>query len=353
MAISIDEESKFGRFKKSKWSFPVSLLIASAVTVLLYYLGIELALCGLGFVLVGAVAYLIIKRLSGANMKKMLVCGGVIFLVVLLFGTLVFSPMFVNDCRSVDDFKDNNIEVLSTTATDTSFTIEFRYDAHDWTYSKIKVICSSVNALCYNNMSTQNSNNSDYYQIISVSGSGTYTASFSHFDKNKLQICQFQFGDNNKDGNFESKDFTGTSLYKKDVSFGTICTTALPFTAVYDAVSVIFFVVIAYFADRASKSLDKTRAQMEADGRLYPKGYGRCKQCGTIVLPGEEICRKCGAYVDVPEDIKNKKKGTFQCSDCGAEVPGDAEFCPNCGARFDEDDDVKSLPGAKEEEKKK
>ena len=54
-----------------------------------------------------------------------------------------------------------------------------------------------------------------------------------------------------------------------------------------------------------------------------------------MVLPGEIKCRKCGAYIDRPEEMRRKKDDFFQCSACGAEVPGDAQVCPKCGAKFD------------------
>ena len=105
------------------------------------------------------------------------------------------------------------------------------------------------------------------------------------------------------------------------------------------AYAMIVFFIILIFSAIMRRSAEKTRAKMEAEGRLYPQGYGRCKQCGAMVLPGEVNCRKCGAYIDVPEELKPKKKDSFTCSECGAEVPGDAKMCPKCGAAFDEDDE--------------
>ena len=101
------------------------------------------------------------------------------------------------------------------------------------------------------------------------------------------------------------------------------------------AFSVVFFILILVFSTMMRSSAEKTRKKMEAEGRLYPKGYGTCKECGAVVLPGEVNCRKCGAYIDVPDELRPKKKDFFQCSECGAEVPSDATECPRCGARFD------------------
>ena len=105
------------------------------------------------------------------------------------------------------------------------------------------------------------------------------------------------------------------------------------------AYAMIVFFIILIFSAIMRRSAEKTRAKMEAEGRLYPKGYGTCKNCGAMVLPGEVNCRKCGAYIDVPEELKPHKKDSFTCSECGAEVPADAKVCPKCGAAFDEDDE--------------
>ncbi|MDR0335169.1 MAG: zinc ribbon domain-containing protein [Methanomassiliicoccaceae archaeon] len=94
------------------------------------------------------------------------------------------------------------------------------------------------------------------------------------------------------------------------------------------------------------RNLERTRARMEAEGRLYPQGYGRCKRCGALVLPGELMCRKCGEYVDVPEEMRVKKVNYFECSECGREVPKDAGVCPYCGEAFEDDEEPERPDGA-------
>jgi uncharacterized OB-fold protein len=100
----------------------------------------------------------------------------------------------------------------------------------------------------------------------------------------------------------------------------------------------IIFFLILILSNLMKGRMEKTREKMEKDGRLYPQGYGRCAQCGSVVLPGEVSCRKCGAYIDRPDEMKPDKKDFFECSDCGAEVPKDAKQCPKCGAVFDEEE---------------
>ncbi|MDR0198750.1 MAG: zinc ribbon domain-containing protein [Methanomassiliicoccaceae archaeon] len=103
-------------------------------------------------------------------------------------------------------------------------------------------------------------------------------------------------------------------------------------------VLVLPFLVLSLLTWWMRQNLEKTRARMEKEGRLYPQGYGRCKKCGSLVLPGEVICRKCGEYIDVPEDLRVKKVNYFECSECGREVPKDAGVCPYCGEAFEDDD---------------
>ena len=126
------------------------------------------------------------------------------------------------------------------------------------------------------------------------------------------------------------------ALVDNGASATSLAMTGAGYTVAYAAV--IFFLILIFSA-LMRRSAEKTRAKMEAEGRLYPQGYGRCKQCGAMVLPGEVNCRKCGAYIDVPEEMRVQKKDSFTCSECGAEVPADAKVCPKCGAAFDEEDE--------------
>ncbi len=114
----------------------------------------------------------------------------------------------------------------------------------------------------------------------------------------------------------------GIDMYLKGTALGVVAPGA-------------FYFLLVAFSFLMRRSIGKTRQKMEDEGRLYPQGYGRCKECGTLVLPGEVTCRKCGAYIDVPEEMKASKKDYFVCTECGAEVPNDAKECPKCGAKFE------------------
>jgi len=100
---------------------------------------------------------------------------------------------------------------------------------------------------------------------------------------------------------------------------------------------VLPFLLISLITIWMRKNLEKARERLEKEGRLYPQGYGRCKRCGTVVLPGEISCRRCGEYIDVPEELRVKKVNYFECSECKREVPEDAGVCPYCGEVFEDD----------------
>ena len=112
-----------------------------------------------------------------------------------------------------------------------------------------------------------------------------------------------------------------------------LCLTGTFMTLAY--VMIIFFTILIFSSLMRSR-LVKAREQMEKEGRLYPVGYGRCDNCHAIVLPGEVNCRKCGAYIDRPDEMKPDKKEMYTCSECGAEVTADALTCPKCGSDFEE-----------------
>ena len=125
---------------------------------------------------------------------------------------------------------------------------------------------------------------------------------------------------------FFLKDKTSDSVMNSVVWTGTLY---------FLGMCMMMYFVILFFSHAIRNSAKKSRRKMEAQGRLYPVGYGRCKQCNAIVLPGEVTCRKCGTYIDVPEEMKPQKKDFFTCSDCGAEVEGSMNVCPKCGAKFE------------------
>lgn len=134
------------------------------------------------------------------------------------------------------------------------------------------------------------------------------------------------------------------SRFLADAYDGEITNYALMGCAYFVMIIMIVFYMVLLFSRFMRKRVDKTRDRMESEGRLYPVGYGRCDKCKAVILPQDINCRKCGAYIDRPEEMRMKKSDFCECSECGSEVPHDATVCPKCGATFDEEELIRE-PG--------
>jgi len=171
----------------------------------------------------------------------------------------------------------------------------------------------------------------DTLTVIDLSVSDTVT-----LDTSKLYMVMLAYADEN-DGNYTVSNANSESYvtFTENSFTGSLTGLSLEGATIVMVYVMIVFYMILLFSSFMRSRMERTRAKMEADGRLYPQGYGRCENCGAIVLPGEVKCRKCGKYIDRPKEWQPEKKDFFECSECGAEVPADAEVCPKCGAKFD------------------
>lgn len=166
-------------------------------------------------------------------------------------------------------------------------------------------------------------------------------ATFDGWDTGTLHYFRLALATDTADGTHYYKDddsstfrgFTDACVYSGD-SAGIVWGGAAYGMAFFAAI--FFFITLcAWFFRRTMKN---ARKKMEDQGRLYPQGYGRCTKCGAIILPGEVECRKCGTYIERPDEMKTKKVDYFRCTNCGSEVPANAEVCPKCGATFTEEE---------------
>ncbi|MCL1810893.1 MAG: zinc ribbon domain-containing protein, partial [Methanomassiliicoccaceae archaeon] len=170
----------------------------------------------------------------------------------------------------------------------------------------------------------------------SVSGTVEVDGNTFNIDRGKLYIGHLavkKTGEESFDRDSATYTRFLTDAFDGDVT--SLCLYGCLISTVY---VMIIFLMIMLFSNFMRGRMERTRERMEQEGRLYPQGYGKCEECGAIVLPGEVNCRKCGAYIDRPEEMKPNKKDFFECSECGAEVPSDARRCPKCGAEFDEEE---------------
>ena len=326
--------SDFKALTPKQW---LGIIVAIALALILaIYMGTQ---C-LGFLIVAIVLYMIPHLLKVTSVKVKTVVGVVFIIVAILVGTFAFTGT-ANAMENEIDVDGEHIRDI--TYDQTTDTLEFYVlpdqDSNDW---EVKVRYVPIESIPFGMYPLSSQNNlvertAEQSEMTAMSDNW-YRVTLSGLGFNEGNYYQVVIGIlNNKTG--ENQEVTQSVVEQHGFWYNDGAdTTMLTFIGtVYNiAYSSILFFMILVFSAMMRSSAEKTRAKMEAEGRLYPQGYGRCKQCGAMVLPGEVNCRKCGAYIDVPDELRVKKKDFFQCSECGAEVPSDATECPKCGAKFDE-----------------
>ncbi len=319
----------FKKFAKTPYGLIVGILISSICTIGLYYFNVEQSLCGMGFLLVAGLIYIIMKRFGCDNNKKMLITALSVFIIVTATGMFAFSIPSIHANDDWESFDSKGVEIQSMEIVGDDLNVTIKYSG-DITVNKITMIASPLGMAWYKAYSYD----STVKEVTMTGADGVYTATVTKVSSDCVLVYHFTIYESE-----DSKTVTKDGFYFNGPE-SCLTKSALLGNSYFVSLSAFLFVILTFFMLRASKNLETTRARMESEGRLYPKGYGRCKQCGTVVLPGETVCRKCGAYIDVPDELRHKKDDYFQCSECGAEVPGDSTVCPKCGAKFDEDDET-------------
>jgi len=327
----VQPETGLQRFAKSRSAPYLGMILAAVMGLLFIYTGLITA-C-FGGILVAVILYIVPKAL-GADLKKLAILGVIFFIVASVFAAYAVSkPMILNQEGQHTDGDFKNIEVTPFKGSDGTYTFTVTYSGGgDMTLEYSEV--TSVWALGWGHGNTQTMSGSlsgdEYsFNVPLVSG----------------KIYDFRFVYNDGTSEKASAEFIGPiTMSGSDV--GLFCLEWNAYGLVFQVMA--FFVLILLFTTWMRKNLERTRERFEREGRLYPVGYGRCKECQTIVLPGEVVCRKCGAYIDVPEEMKViKKVEFFECSDCGKEVPAGADTCPSCGAVFEGTEDAEPEDGQK------
>jgi Reverse gyrase len=306
-------------------------LLALLIGISFAYLGLYTLLCGFGGALICAILLYMIPKSMGANIKHLAVFGVIFLVAVSAFSAYAISKPFIEDAEgvhkyktfsdvSVEPFNDDGPYVFSVTHTLTGTEIiELEYNTSRMVQQRGLVRGSGDNT------------------VVSADAVSLTTHTFTVPDLADNGVFYYKFvvrdgigGDVVREGGV----FIGP-VTMDDSQLIMFCFTG---NLYYVGVNIVmFFFLIVLITTWMRSNLEKTRARLEAEGRLYPQGYGRCKECGTIILPGEVVCRKCGAYIDVPDEIKVKKVEYFECSDCGKEVPLSSDKCPFCGAAFEDD----------------
>ena len=310
---------------ESKFAPYLGMLIAGGMGLIFAYFSMFTILCGMGGgMLIGVLLYMLPKSM-GADFKKMAVFGVIFFVVCSAVSAYAVSKPYIESYEDPHDVRDlHGVEIVEIGS---DYAIQFTYVGSDG--ATVEIRYGVVGSILGNQPAVPNT----FELIKNDPTTKDVLASYTLPALEDGKVYAYEIVIRNASGDIlvdGSAVFVGPNLMD-DV--GTFCLTwNLYYIALY--VMLIFFMILL-FTTYMRKKLEATRERMEKEGRLYPQGYGRCKDCGTIILPGEVTCRKCGAYIDVPEEMKVKKIEFFECSECGKEVPVNVDTCPNCGATFD------------------
>ena len=319
-------ETGLQKFMRSKTAPYVGMLIAAVMALLFVYTNI-ITTC-FGGIMVAVLLYVVPKSM-GADAKKLAVFGVIIFIAMSVFSALYVSKPMMLDHEGthgsngftdiqVTPFRESDNVVFTATyagaTATTELTVEYREVTNVWAggWSHGKTAQTVPNDNPAGSTAFENT-----LAPIALGSGKAYSFQVVAVDGTDRKTSEFYLG----------------PITMSDSQLTTFC---LQWNFYAMALNMfVFFVLILLFTTWMRKNLDRTRERLEREGRLYPPGYGRCKECGTVVLPGEVVCRKCGTYIDIPEELKVKKVEYFECSECGKEVPAGADVCPACGAAFD------------------
>ena len=324
-------ETNFQKFMKTKPAMLIGALISIGIGILMMWLGLFQQCCNLGYLLIACVALYVPKMFGMTKTQYLAVFGVVFFLVLTVMGAMVFSkPMFENE-SNVDGYSSDGFSNVTITEVGDGVQISVTYTGE--AADKLNVNLYQVKMVTYT-MINKTSHDDACRELAKVGETTTYTVTYNDVPKGFIYQLSFETVKGEDTNTSASVYYLGRAT---DSDISSFCWMGNGYTCAWMAV--IFFIMLI-LTTVMRKNLEKTRARMEAEGRLYPQGYGRCKECGSIVLPGETCCRKCGAFIEVPDELRHKKVDMVECSECGAEIPEDAKVCPKCGAVFDEEEEI-------------
>lgn len=340
----------FDAFRGTPLAIILGIILGVGAALVFMYTGVYYTCCFfMGYLIVALVLYYLPKLLGADKVQWQAIVAVLFFVCSSCFGAMVVSPDAIshNEWHEGDSFDSSgfsNLHITEGTTSEgkTELVFTFYYDSECG--GKIGVQEQRVKYIHYNNVNALNTiqsfHGAETKYGTEPEGKSTYEVhvtdcvndSMYHFKLVKFKEAESTNTNVDTGTKAYLYDYHLSDNHKSEIVWLGNCYQTGIVTGVFVIVCVLMFLMNRYLA--------KAREKMEAEGRLYPQGYGRCKECGTMVLPGETCCRKCGAYVDIPDEMRVKKVDSFHCSDCGAEVPADALCCPRCGAKFDEDDEV-------------
>lgn len=331
-------------FKALSTKQVIGIIAAIAISLIMEVAGLG-SIC-IGFLLIAVVLYMIPHLLGVMSVKVKALVGVAFVVIAVMVGTFAYIGV-PDDYSSLIDEENKSYKDMSIIYDETEgvYYLDFKVNptaaeiGDSWDvlvrYGDITMISFGLLA-----------NPSDWNDIrltpaeLTDAGSGWMSGRVA---LDKLSEGKFEYlavGLEKIEGDTKKIDTYMSFTYDTGTSTTQVMKMCAVGSAYITGLTALMFFLILGFSALMRNSAQKTRRKMEAEGRLYPQGYGLCKKCGATVLPGEVVCRKCGEYIEVPEEMRAKKVDFFTCSDCGAEVPSDAKVCPKCGASFDEGDET-------------
>ena len=304
----------------------IAIVLAVLLSLLLLCIG-GVATIPLMWLIIAVILYMI-PHIFGAEPKTKAVYPVIFAVLAIIIGAFAVGPAYIDE-NSSQHLTGNDLDVEITVSGD-DISIISNYTGTETRTGNPYLAYCEVNYISFNSeMLSQSLKGFTLVELTGGSGS-------VHLDSSKLYYMFVAYLD--EDG------FADTDTMSHATLSGFLTKDKNSYTLMGAAVSVVLILVIFYIILGVSTfmrmRLNVTRQKMEAQGRLYPQGYGRCTFCGAIVLPGQVKCPKCDAYIDRPESMKPHKKDYFVCGNCGCEVSSDMKTCPKCGVRFDEEEKV-------------
>ncbi len=337
--------SFFDDFKALSLKQILAIVLAILIALALEVIGFGVSSC-IGFLVVAVVLYMLPHMLGVMSVKVKAVIGVVFVVLAILIGTFAYTGV-VGEYTKLIDQENDKIKDINVTYNETEGTYDLDFMVNpvasgidgawnvDVKYGEITMVAYGLAGTSglkdYKIASDQMTPMENGWYQGKMTIPGLTEGKFEY-----IGIYVQSIGEDNK----ETAKVGLVFAYDSGITYGDILKINAYGSGYAVGMAAFMFFIILLFSALMRHSAQKTRAKMEEDGRLYPQGYGRCKACGAMVLPGEVVCRKCGEYIDVPDEMRAKKKDYVTCSECGAEVPADAEVCPKCGAAFDEDEEV-------------
>jgi len=311
------------------------LILTIVFALLLTFMGIGNSCICFGFLIIGVILYMLPRMFGMENIRLMTLVGVIFAVLAILIGGIVMAPGVVhnNEGTPADNNYFSDVQYTYTSdGVDINLTLSDNYNPST---DSVSFVYGEVQGITFTGINS--TFNTDAPLTVSPTND---SASLSlTLDNSKLYAGYLAYYITDTDGNTVNHTDSNDWNILTGAFHGSITSLGLYGCALLVLDIMIVFFLIMIFSNLLRGRMERTRDKMEKEGRLYPQGYGKCEECGSVVLPGEVKCRKCGAYIDRPPEMKPDKKDFFECSDCGAEVPWDAKKCPKCGAEFDEDEE--------------